>query len=70
MYDSSERVFPVCCRIDDLQASQHEQLTYLSPEVLIVIDDQNPNRHPHSLVHGSPAIHGGNPTAHRGRWSC
>ena len=60
--DSSEGVLPVRCRIDDFQASQHEQLTYLSPEVLVVIDNQNPNRHPHSLVRGSFAFHGANPT--------
>lgn len=60
--DGSERVLPVRCRIDDLQASQHQQLTHLSPEVLIVVDNQNPNRHPHSLVRGSFAFHGANPT--------
>jgi hypothetical protein len=63
-YDSSERVLPVRCRIDDLQASQHEQLLDVSPEVLIVVDNQNPNRHAHSLVRGSYAFHGGNPTVH------
>jgi hypothetical protein len=62
-YDGSERVLPVRCRIDDLQASQHEQLTHVSPEVLVVVDNQNPNRHPHSLVRASFAFHGGNPTA-------
>ena len=60
--DGSERVLSVRCRIDDLQASQHQQLTHLSPEVLIVVDNQNPNRHPHSLVRGSFAFHGANPT--------
>jgi aspartate-semialdehyde dehydrogenase len=34
----------------------------VSPEVLVVVDNQNPNRHPHSLVRASFAFHGGNPT--------
>jgi hypothetical protein len=60
--DGSERVLPVRCRIHDLQAAQHQQLTHVSPEVLTVVDNQNPNRHPHSLVRRSCAFHGGNPT--------
>jgi hypothetical protein len=61
-YDGSERVLPVRCRIDDLQASQHEQFTHVSSEVLVVVDNQNPSRHPCSLVRASFAFHGGNPT--------
>ena len=49
-------------QIHDLEAAQLKQLTYPVSEMWTVVDNQNPHRHPHTLVRATFANHGANPT--------